>query len=188
MISYQSLISYKSLCCSAYLLALGLGSIPAHERVASLYSRLNGEKCSLESVERTTGASITRCQGVGGFQLLVVSDDERMSIAVIDLSKKEHPLHYWDVVTPSMSTLGDVAEWRIVKRRKRIVPIALIVSLKSLDQSDPEHPKEVSLIAVAKINDREICVVAAIPASRWPIERVRQEADNSADKACVSAP
>ena len=125
---------------------------------------------------------------MGGFQLLVANDDERMSISVIDPSKKEHPLHYWDVVTPFMSTLGEVAEWRVVKRRKRIVPIALIVSLKSLDQSDPEHPKEVPLIAVAKITDREICVVAALPASRWPIERVRQEADNSADKACLSAP
>jgi hypothetical protein len=77
----------KMLFCSANLLVLGVDSAHASEKIASLYSRLNGASCSLESVEKKTGASITRCEGVGGIQLLVQNDDERASISVVDLRK-----------------------------------------------------------------------------------------------------
>jgi hypothetical protein len=179
---------HKLFCCSVFLLILGAGRAQAHEQITSVYTPLYGEKCTLEFVEKITGASVSRCPGAGGFELLVATDDERMSISVIDLSKKEYPLNYWEVVTTAMSTLGDVAEWRVVKRQGRFIPIALIVRVKSLDQSDPDHPKEVPFIAIAKIKDQEICVVAAIRASKIAAERARREADKARNKVCLPAP
>lgn len=178
----------KLLYCSAILLTLGLGPVQAQEHVTSAYSSLYGKNCTLEFVEKITGASITRCAGVGGFQLLVASDDERMSVSVVDPSKKEHPLNYWEVVTPAMATLDDTAEWRVVKGRKGIVPVALIVGVKSLDQSDPDRPKKIPLIAIAKITDRETCVVAVIPNCKKATEKARKEADEAGNKVCLTAP
>ena len=181
--------TYKLLSCSVFLLVLGLGCVQAKGRADSVYSPLIGNKCSLETVEKITGASVSRCPGMAGFQLLVANDDERMSISIVDTNNKEHPLNYWDVVTPAMSSLDKVAEWRVVKKQKKIIPIALIVGINSLDQSNPEHPKKVSFIAVAKITEREVCVVTAIPASiKTASKKARREADKSVDKPCLSAP
>jgi hypothetical protein len=177
----------KMLFCSANLLVLGVESTHG-EKIASLYSRLNGASCSLESVEKKTGTSITQCEGVGGIQLIVQHDDERASISVVDLHKKVHPLNYWDIVTPAMFSLDKVAEWRVAKRGKRNVPVALIVGIKSFDQSDLEHPRKLPLVVIAKITDRDICVISVIPRFGSTSERVRQEADHSADKPCLSAP
>lgn len=169
-----------------YLLIQGLGAVHAQESINSINSPLSGKNCSLEFHEKTTGASLTRCSGVSGFNLLVAYDDERMSITVVDSNKKEYPQNYWDVVTPAMSILGETAEWRMMTRQNKNVPVALIVLVKSLDQSDTEHPKEVNFYAITKINHDAICVVAVIPENQTTIKQVHLEADNSAAKPCLS--
>jgi hypothetical protein len=76
--------------------------------------------------------------GVAGFRLLVADDDARMSVSVVTPDKKEHALDYWNIITRSFSSLGDRAEWRVVKRKGMITPIALIVRVDSSEQENIE--------------------------------------------------
>lgn len=109
-----------------------------------------------------TGASATRCPGVAGYTVLVLSSDDRASISVIAPNKHVFPLNFWDVVAPSFSTLGKKAEWRLVERHGRKVPIALVVRVYTVDQADLDHPKPLSYLVVARIGDNEACVTHRI--------------------------
>lgn len=164
----------------------GGANTPAfREKMVSVYTRLDGRGCSLVSVERTTGASVRRCRGVGRMKLLVARDDERASITIIDGGNKEHPLDFWDVVTPAMSDLQSQAEWRVIERGKTRIPIALIARLNVLDQSDLERPSRQTLLVITKIAEGDICVVQVLPASRTTAGQFRREADDSKSKPCL---
>jgi hypothetical protein len=164
----------------------GAANTPSsEEKVISVYTRLGGRACSLVSVERTTGASVRRCRGVGKLKLLVARDDERASITIIDAHNKEFPLDFWDVVTPTMSDLHGRVEWRVAKRGKARIPIALIARLNVLDQSDLERPSRQTLVVITKITEGDICVVRVSPASRATAGQFRREADDSKNKTCL---
>lgn len=102
------------------------------------------------------------CPGVQGFRLLMLDDDERSSISVVTPERRVFPLDYRDVVTRGFSTLGAKAEWRMAKVDGKLMPVAVIVRVHSLDQSDLEHPKRVSFLAVAKISPDGACVTRAV--------------------------
>jgi hypothetical protein len=157
----------------------------ATAQMTSVYTDLSGKRCTLIERDKETGSSVRKCPGVGGFHLLVAEDDARMSVNVVSPDHTEHPLEYWSVITSAFSNLGKKAEWRVVKHREKVKPIALIVRVNASHQEDPEHPKMVSYLAVAKISPREICVTDKVRSGVGANEKARQEADRSTKKECL---
>lgn len=149
----------------------------------SLYSDLASERCATARVEADSGASEQRCPGVAGFHLIVQDDDSRMSIAIVTPDGKEHPLHFWEVVTSGFSSLGERAEWRVRRGKERDTPIALIVRLNA--QEDPNSTRLTSWLTVSKITTQEICVTDRIPPGPKANEEARAAADSAARRPCL---
>ncbi|HKY63101.1 MAG TPA: hypothetical protein VJR29_06760 [bacterium] len=149
----------------------------------SVYTELTAAKCKL--VKEDVEYQEEKCPGVGGYSLLSIYSDQRQSITVVTPQGKEHPLNYWEVITPAMSHLGDKAEWRIVKEGGKSQPKALIVRVTTA----PHLQKELkaSYLAVAKIGDDAICVTDRIEPGPKANELARQAADSAAAKPCLKA-
>lgn len=171
-----------SLLVAAAICAL-VGEVSA-QSPSSVYSTLDAKKCRTVSVEQETGASRQVCAGVAGFRLQVEDDDARMSVTVIDPKGSKHELRYWHVVTSSFSSLGDKAEWRVVKRRGRLTPVALIVRVNASE--DPENSGKItSYLAVAKITPQKTCVTDKIKPGATQNAEARRAADASATRPCL---
>jgi hypothetical protein len=154
------------------LLTAGTASVPD-----SVYTDLAEDRCKTIRIDEETGSSEQRCPGTAGYNLLVLDDDDRMSVTVVTPDGREHPLDYWSVVTTAFSSLGEKAEWRVVQKK----PVALIVRVKS---ADPEMELPVSSLAVAKITPQAICVTDVILSSPTANEEARRAADSAADRPC----
>jgi hypothetical protein len=155
------------------------------ERPVSVYTDLSGAACSLVKEDKETGSSVHKCPGVGGFELLVADDDARMSVSVIAPDHQNYPLNYWDVITPSFSHLGNKAEWRVIRERGKLRPIALIVRVVASDQSDVLAPKQIPYLAVAKISSEKVCVTQKIGPVKRANERAREAADQALKQTCL---
>lgn len=140
------------------------GAVSAASGVESVYTSLEGKACKKSIDDTTSGAFTLACPGAGKFTLQVLDDDGRSSVNVVTPDKKVRELEYWEVVAPGLSSLGTTAEWRVARVDGKIIPVALIVRINGLDQSDPEHPKRLPVLAVAQIRKSEACVVKTISA------------------------
>ena len=173
---------------AAAVLALGVcsfGNAAPEKPPTSVYTDLAEDRCkTLELNEEEGPHSVQRCPGAAGYHLLVLDDDARMSVTVVDPAGKEHPLDLWTLVSPNFSSLGNVAEWRMVRRSGTEVPGALIVRFNA---TDPETSKVTSYLAVAKIADDGICLVEAVPPGLDANEKAREVADGAQKKACLKA-
>ncbi|MES2016132.1 MAG: hypothetical protein V4484_06510 [Pseudomonadota bacterium] len=49
----------------------------------SMYSDLHGQSCKVVERDKTSGASVRRCSGVGGYSLLVREANEQTSVDII---------------------------------------------------------------------------------------------------------
>lgn len=136
----------------------------AEQRMASVYTDISERTCKKTVNDELTGASTSVCRGIGGFSLHVLNDDERSSVSVVSPDRQVFPLDYWNVVTHDFSNLGARAEWRVTTTNGKHVPVALIVHVNAVDQSDLDHLKRVPLLAVAKIRSDAACVVGKIDA------------------------
>jgi hypothetical protein len=141
--------------------------------------------CETVKEDKETGSFVRRCPGVEGFRLLVAEDDARVSVSVVTPDNKEHPLDYWNVVTRSFSSLGKKAEWRVVRDRGKVTPIALIVRVDSQEQDNLLAPRKKSYLVVAKLDPASICVTDKIGPSRNANEQARQAADSAANQICL---
>ena len=155
------------------------------KNLVSVYTDLSGAACRLVKVDKETGSSLHKCPGVGGFELLVADDDARMSVSVVTPDHQNYPLNYWDVVTPSFSHLGNKAEWRVIREKGKLQPIALIIRVVASDQSDLSAPKQVPYLAVAKISSENICVTQKIGPVKYANERAREAADRALKQTCL---
>lgn len=157
----------------------------AETRPVSTYTDLTGGACETIKEDQKTGSSVRKCPGVGGFYLHVANDDARMSISVMAPDNKEYPLEYWTIITRSFSTLGKKAEWRVVKDRGTIKPIALIVRVDAYEQQDLASPKKRSYLAIAKLDGEEICVTDKLNPAKDANDQARRAADKATGKACL---
>jgi hypothetical protein len=157
----------------------------AKTQITSIYTDLAGSQCKTIKEDEETGSSVQECPGVGGFHLLVADDDARMSVSVVTPDNREHSLDYWNVITRSLSSLGKKAEWRVVKRKGEITPIALIVQVDAFEQESRNSSKHKSYLAVAKITPERICVTDKISPALDADEQARRAADDSANKVCL---
>src|SRR5262245_41940280 len=156
------------------------GSAPA---VSSLYTDISAGNCKHQSGETETGGSVQECPGPAGYKLIIEDDDSRMSATVVTPNGEKHPLNYWHVVTQHFSSLGSKAEWRVARRERKTVPIALIIRVNA--NEDPETSKVTSYLAVAKITAHEICVTDKIKPGAAANHEARSAADASASKPCL---
>jgi hypothetical protein len=174
-------------CLAAAVVFTVSGNALAQQSPISMYTDISGKGCGKHINDESTGAFTLNCPGVHGFRLHILEDDERSSVSIVTPDKQVFPLNYWDVVTHGFSTLGAKAEWRIARVDGKAVPIAIIVRVNTLDQSDPGHPKRVPLLAVAKISRDSACVTRAIEAlSPNANKQARRFADDG-HMACLPA-
>jgi hypothetical protein len=170
------------------LLQFAVRPAPVHAQqvgVESIYTRLSGNECRQLQQDPETGAAKDECRGVDGLRLILLNDDNRASVTVITPENKVFPLQYWDVVTHSFSNLGAKAEWRVVREGSKTRPIALIVRVEFMDQSNVAAPRKKSVLSVAKITPESICVVQNVTNDADANARARVAADNAADKPCL---
>jgi hypothetical protein len=160
-------------------------AVAADVQATSIYTDLSGNACRTIKEDKETGSSIQQCPGVGGYHLLVAEDDSRMSVTVVTPDKKEHPLDYWNVIATSFSSLGKKAEWRVVKEKERLTPIALIVRIDASDQTNLGSPRKRSYLAVAKIQDGDICVTDKINPAKDANVLARRAADHALNQPCL---
>lgn len=167
------------LACLTFVTMLAVaGSAVANDKITSKYSALAGKSCTSHIDDAATGASTTECPGIQGFRLLVSEDDDRSSVSIVTPDRRVFPLNYWDVVTRGFSSLAGKAEWRVANVGGKSVPVALIVRVNTVDQSDPEHPKQVPVLAVARITPDTACVTHRLDAlPRNASEQARKAAD-----------
>ena len=169
---------------AAALLGLSGGAAFGQEKVASVYTDLAASKCTTLTTDRETGASTQRCPGIAGYKLLVHDDDARQSITVVSPDGKKHDLDFWNIVTPAFSSVGNKAEWRAVRNKRRLMPVALIVRVNA--NEDAENPSRVtSYLTVTKLSSDGICVTHKIPQSGDANSKARQAADESRNAACL---
>lgn len=173
------------LACSALVLALVLGCAArdANGATDSIYTNLSGRACQLLSVKKEGANSTQRCPGVGGFHLLVLDSDGRQSVTLVSADGRNSDLAFWDTVTRHFSSLGDKAEWLVVRDGAQIRPIALIVRVNALE--DPDSAKVTSYLTVAKITRDQTCVVAKINPSAAASVEARGVAGAAAEKPCL---
>ena len=159
-------------------------SVAAQGNNQSLYTDLRSNKCKTIEVSKETGGSVQSCRGLGGYKLLVLDDDARQSITVIDPGGKKHPLDFWQVVTFGFSSIGEKAEWRVARTRGKLAPMALIVRVNaSEDAENPSHTT--SYLVVTKITPDKICVTHKIPAGARANVDARRAADSAASAPCL---
>src|SRR3954453_19782285 len=146
----------------------------------SVYTNLSGNSCASVRPNAESGSRAEECPGIGGYKLHVLNDDNRSSITVISPDTKAFPLEYWNVVAGGFSSLGDRAEWRVLRGGGQVTPVALIVRVNYTDQSNPAGPRKRSVLAVAKLTPGQICVVRTISNGASGNEEARRVADRAA--------
>lgn len=162
-----------------------VGFAKAQAPVESIYTDLIPGTCKTIQIDKETGGSAQSCPGPAGYNLLVADDDSRESITVVAPDGKEHPLEFWRVITTAFSSVGNKAEWRIVRKKNNISLLALIVRVNA--NEDVDHPNRVrSYLAVAKITPQQICVTDKIGPSAKANEEARRAADTSLSKPCLN--
>jgi hypothetical protein len=179
----------KSRIVFAASLVLGVGSISAKaQSTRSIYTTLEARQCrTLKSDSSGAGQYLGRCPGVGGYSLLVAEDDLRQDITVVTPQGAKHSLNLWEVVSGAFSRVGSKAEWRMAKRNRKMVPIALIVRFIANEDSTQPN-KTTSYLAVSKITTEEVCVTDKISSGANANEDARRVADVSGTKPCLKKP
>jgi hypothetical protein len=154
--------------------------------ITSVYSSLS--KC--RRVASDVVSSTDLCGGIGGYKLQREYGDGRESITVISPNGKKHQLEFWNVISNAFSHVGEKAEWRVIRKKGKVVPVALIVRFTASEYSgDTSKPTSlISYLAVTKITPQKICVTDKIAPSGTANEEARAAADASADKPCVEPP
>ena len=163
----------RSLTALVALAAFSSGT-PAYP--ATVTTDLHGKACKILSFDRETGAATRQCNGVAGYKLLVHDEDGRTSIDVVPPARRNLPLNFWDVVSSGYSTVGRKAEWHMVKRHGKMVPVGLVVRVNTVDAVADRYQRG-ALTTVTKIAEDGACVVfKTSAASRQASRKVRAAA------------
>ena len=146
---------------------------------------LAAPECVTLEVQKEGGNSTQRCPGILGYQLLVLDSDSRMSVTILDPQGRKWPLSYDQVISRSFTSLGPVAQWRVIERSPRGDLMALTIEVNA--NEDPESGKVTSYWAVAKVAPSGSCVTDRIESG--PNEAARLEAAVAAlkQRPCLGA-
>lgn len=170
-------------CIAASALTLAL---PAHA-ATSLYTDLYGKACKTIETVRASGASTRLCKGVAGYQLLVHEANGQTSVDIVTPNKAVWPLEYWEVVTPGLSSVGRMAEWRMEKRNGKPVPVALLVRLHTatLGIDGPRMAGSGAILTAARIEPDGACVVYQASATARTADADARRAAAQRQRKCL---
>lgn len=164
------------------------GCSARHETVMeSVYTSLNAASCNKAldkgSPDETPYLS---CPGIAGYVLEVRRVEAgRLSIDVVDAAQHHFPLNFQDVVTRSMCSLDDKAEWRAAKQNGEPMPSALIVGVHAREDQDDPAKVTSTYIAIAKITAASVCVTDRILQGTKSEADVRTLADSARNRPCA---
>lgn len=165
--------------------AAAVGAVPAH--TTTLTTSLHGKSCKIVAFDRETGAATRECRGVHGYTLMVHDEDGRTSVDIVPRGGRALPLNFWDVVSGGYSTVGRKAQWHLVRRNGKMVPVGLVVMVNANEAVAPDRYQRKTLAAVTRIGDGSACVVYRIDAaSEAAARRIRAAATNPR-AACLGA-
>ena len=154
---------------------------------SSVYTDLSGQNRTAVIESRETGATVQRCGGVGGWSLLVLYYDQRMSVTAVAPSGKERPQAYWDTISRGFTSLGPRAEWRLRKDGNQdATPVALIVRVDASEAQAGRPAARTSYLAVTKISESEACVIRRIGPGPDANEQARRAADEALHAPCIT--
>ena len=151
----------------------------------SIYTSLAKPACTVLEINEEEASAISRCPGAGGYSLLLIEHDDRMSLTIVAPDASEHPLDFFPVVTAHFSTLGSTVEWRVSGQGAKIAPRALIARVNA-EEHQPESGKATSYLAVSKIARQAICVTDRIAPGPKANEQARHAADTAGPRPCLS--
>ncbi len=160
-------------------------SAVSNKKIESVYTDLTTKKCkTIEQTDDEGGSYRGECAGVGGYKLEVLEGDLRQSINVVAPNGTKYELNLWTTVSGGFSSLGEKAEWRVVRTGKTVKPAALIVRYNVSE--NPEKPEQTtSYLVVVKITKNLACVTDAVkPTVKNQNVKAHQLADASAQKPC----
>lgn len=165
-------------------LVFGLSVFVSAQKIDSIYTDLNSEKCKTpELIEDEGGSYIGECAGVGSYKLQVLEGDLRQSINIVrTASGNKWELELWSIKS-GFSSVGEKAEWRVIKKGKTVKPIALIV-LYNVSEDAEDSSKITSYLLVTKIDGETACVTDVVAPSKDQNVKARQLADKSVGKPC----
>lgn len=156
-------------------------------KTESLYTSLDSKNCrTLEQSTEEAGSYRGECAGVGGYKLQVTEGDLRQSVDVVAPNKKRFELDLTVNVSSAFSSVGDKAEWRVVRAGKKVVPLALIVRFNASENPE-DSSKTTSYLVVAKITKARICVTDVVKPGANANDEARKLADSSSAKSCKIA-
>jgi hypothetical protein len=165
------------------LLALSANSYGG--TTAPVHTPTSGAKCASLSHNKETGDTQIRCPGVAGMSLLISNSDDRASISLLTTEKATVPLNFWDVVTPTFSTLGPRVEWHMASIDGKSVPVAIIVRVDTVDQTDVSAPQPRSYQVVAQLRKDRMCVVGKIPFREPHSMKMARALATASDSKCL---
>jgi hypothetical protein len=146
------------------------------------YTSLAPTDCKLIDSDEEVGGSTSICPGMGGYKLLALDGDARMSIDVIAPDGGRHPLDLWTVASGAFSSLGPRAEWRFAA--DDVAPTALIVRFEAYEF--PEQPERTtSYLLVARLAGKDTCLTARIAPGLSQNLKAREAADRAAGAPCM---
>ena len=157
------------------------------QQVTSVYTPLADKKCkTLESSAEDAGFYRGLCSGTAGFKLELLEGDLRQTINVIAPNRKKFELNLWTNVSSAFSFVGDKAEWRVVTKKGKVTPVALIVRFNASENTE-KPDQTTSYLVVSKITASEICVTDIVRNSSDANAKARELADGAAKKSCRTA-
>lgn len=154
------------------------------QKTISVYTTLADTKCkTLELNVEESGYYRGQCWGTAGYKLEVIEGDLRQTVNVIAPNKKKFELNLWTTVSSAFSALGDKAEWRVVTKKGKATPVALIVRFNASE--NPDNPNQMtSYLVVSKITAKEVCITDIIKPKLNANTEAQKLADDSAGKPC----
>ncbi len=160
---------------------------PRDGRNESVYTSLKVNSCA-QAIDQNDPDDTPYfvCPGAYGYDLQIRQVEAgRVSINLVNPSKQQFPLNYQDVVTRSMASLADKAEWRIRHEGGKRLPVALIVGVMAReDGRDPEKITN-TYLAVAKVAASGACVTDKIRQGATTAMEVLALADSAASRPCL---
>ncbi len=142
------------------------------EGPSSRYTSL--KDCKVEDLREEEDWSVSRCNGPGGYTLMVDYGDARDDLRLIKPGGKPVDLGLLSLNGGGFNSLGDAVEWRGEGVGAAFVPTALIVRNNAVET--PERPEQPTALLVV-IDLKQACAVAQVRPAAGQNEAARKIAD-----------
>ena len=122
---------------------------------------LTSEKC--DRVTLLQNQEFRICPAVAGYQLLFGGNEAGPQVIIVTPNRKRHVIHYWDTTSSNFISLNKEVTWVLARYRSgKVTPLS--VSFEVNVQHDEFTRFRGAYTVIAKVNPKQVCVVARVPA------------------------